>query len=430
MKSKIKLIVNHFIYLAPVELIYQLLNSLQKKNVQNQNNWNIIDRLEFYLWAQARNWPIKKIVRLGKLVKKYHLTTIHELPGVKEIKRIRGGEYNNYFPKLLGISDGGEIKYNFEDEIFYQMSDVSFNIESDFIRKDDLVVCEKLTRKDATILVLEDFDFIARQGNNIFLKEKKKNVSLGSVFYITGVLSNFWSHFLICYYPRLAYFEQIADEEISIVVPYKLDENIKQLITDSVGCKKKIHFVEVDHDTTIFCNKLFYAKVNSYIMCHSNHASPYGIQISELTAKYLRSKFAESDIKNDKPFRKLFIARSGVRNILNYDEIFNYFKSLGFEEVIPHTLSLEQKRKIFGEAKQIVGPFSSGFTNLVFCNSGVQILAFVNYGRCHDTYVSTLSKIWESEFIFCSGTDVNADVNSDYSINLSEIDYYLKNKLN
>ena len=402
---------------------------MQNKKVENQNNWSIIDRLEFYLWAQVRNWPIKKIIELDNMVKKYHLVNIYELPGVKEIKRIKGGKFNNQLPKVLGICERGEITYDFEDEIFYQMSDVSFNIESDFIRKDDLVVCEKLMRKDATILILEDFDYIAKQGRDIFLREKKNKIYLGNVFHITGVLSNFWSHFLICFYPRLAYLDLIVDEEISIVVPFKLDCNIKQLIKESFGNQKRIHILEVDHDTTIVCKKLFFSKVNSYILCHSNHTGPYGMQISELTAQYLRRKFSGSAIKIDKPFRKLFIARSGVRNIQNYGQIFSYFKSLGFEEVIPHTLSLEEKRKLFGEAKHIVGPFSSGFTNLVYCNSGVQILAFTNYGRCYDTYVSTLSNIWNAEFIFCTGTDVNAGVNSNYLINLSEIDSYVKNKL-
>jgi capsular polysaccharide biosynthesis protein len=117
-----------------------------------------------------------------------------------------------------------------------------------------------------------------------------------------------------------------------------------------------------------------------------------------------------------------------VRNIQNYREVFSYFESLGFEEVVPHKLSIEQKIKVFGEAKIIVGPFSSGFTNIVFCKPGVQIFAFTNYARCYDSYVSTLSKVWDAELTLITGTDVDAGANSNYTINISDIDYYFKDK--
>jgi hypothetical protein len=428
MRTRIKKLLNIFIGFLPVQIVRIILERLNKKLANNHNNWNKFNRLDYYLWVQIRTWPIIKINRLGKLVNRYQLININDLPSVKELKRIKSGSFINFLPKVHGICAGGEIKYDFEDEIFYQMSDVSFNIESDFIRKDSLVVCEKLIRKDANILLVEDFDFIAKHKADIYLIERKKKIYLDNVFYITGVLSNFWSHFLICFYPRLAYLNQSNVEEISIVVPYNIDSNIKQLITESFGNQLRVLIVEVDYNTTVVCKNLFFAKINSYILCHSNHGGPYGIQISKLTTQFLYRKFSKVSPSRERPLRKLFIARSGVRNIQNYREVFSYFESLGFEEVVPHKLSIEQKIKVFGEAKIIVGPFSSGFTNIVFCKPGVQIFAFTNYARCYDSYVSTLSKVWDAELTLITGTDVDATINSNYTINISDVDYCFKDK--
>ena len=158
MKIFIKSLINNLISILPVFVIKTFILLIQNKKVSNNNNWNITDRIEFYLWHQIRNWPINKIMQLGNLVKKYQLVDIHEMPGLKEIINVNGGFYNNYLPSVYGICDGGEIRYNFDNETFYEISEVSFNIESDFIRKNNLVVCEKLKRKDSSILVLEDFD--------------------------------------------------------------------------------------------------------------------------------------------------------------------------------------------------------------------------------------------------------------------------------
>jgi capsular polysaccharide biosynthesis protein len=428
MKIFIKKILNYIISKLPVFVIKIFILLIQNNKVPNKNIWNIIDRIEFYLWHQIRNWPIKKIMQLGNLVKKYQLVNIQELLGLNEIVKVNGGIYHNYLASVSGICDGAEIRYNFENEVFYEISDVSFNLESDFIRKNDHVICEKLKRKDSTILVLEDIDYVAKRDSYIILQEKKNKIYLDNVFYITGVLSNFWSHFLISFFPRLSYLNYINEEQISIVIPYKLDNNIKQLIEQNILHRHNFKIIEVDFDTTIICKKFYYAMTNSYILCHSNHFTPFAIQISELTCNFILNNISRLTIKKDNLFRKLFIARKGLRNIENYDEIENYYVQLGYEIITPHLLNLEQKRKIFGEAKLIVGPMSSGFTNIIFCNTGVQILALTNYARCYDSYIGTLCKVWNFECFLFTGIDVDSSINSNYTINLEELNHFYKSE--
>ncbi|MFW1063367.1 glycosyltransferase 61 family protein, partial [Vibrio parahaemolyticus] len=87
---------------------------------------------------------------------------------------------------------------------------------------------------------------------------------------------------------------------------------------------------------------------------------------------------------------------------------------------------LAQKKKVFSSAEMLVGPYSSGFTNLVFCRPGTRILAFVNYARCYDTYMATLSKLFDCDFHFCLGKDTNGGINADYTIDIEEVNSIMK----
>ena len=69
---------------------------------------------------------------------------------------------------------------------------------------------------------------------------------------------------------------------------------------------------------------------------------------------------------------------------------------------------------------------SSGFTNIIFCNKGVQIIGLTNYARCYDSYIGTLCKVWDLECILFTGIDVDPGINSNYTINLEELNHFYK----
>jgi capsular polysaccharide biosynthesis protein len=426
-KNFLKALLFRLIHYSPVWLIRPFLLLIGLKKAPNKNQWSHIDRLEYFVWTSIRSWSISKIVKLDNLIKGFELISIENSPSAQELYRAAGEVGLNYLPAVVGMTNGSEISYTFNDEVLYQINGVSFSMESDFVRGENFVICPKLLRSDASILVPEDFDFVKQLGKHIFLLKKKKDLKLGRVFHLSGVLSNFWSHFLIGFYPRLEYIQFLGEQELNIVIPYGIDPNIRTLIDEQIIDRTNVRIIEVDHDTEVYCEELFYADINSYILCHSNHVSPYGVQISKRTAAFLKRNLNYST-ENSK-FRRLFIGRTGGRNVTNYTEVLEYFKKMGFDEIFPHKLSISEKSQIFSEALYIVGPYSSGFTNVMYCQEGVKVLAFANYSRSFDAYIATLCKFLNLKFIMYTGTDTDSAINSDYKINVSKLDAFVKDYL-
>ena len=112
----------------------------------------------------------------------------------------------------------------------------------------------------------------------------------------------------------------------------------------------------------------------------------------------------------------------GNRNIINSYEIENYFKNEGFELISPNEYSLDEKRKIFQEAKIIAGPSSGGFTNIIFCQPNTNILVFVNYQRVYELYLSSISDYFNLHLCAVTGSDKRPyGVNNSYYISKEKI---------
>lgn len=99
--------------------------------------------------------------------------------------------------------------------------------------------------------------------------------------------------------------------------------------------------------------------------------------------------------KNIKPFRDIFLSRRHMgdryyphtpewawanndNRIDNHDNIENYFRSIGYEIVIPENLnSFEEQINMFYEARTIVSTTSSGLTNAIFMQPGQTVIELV-----------------------------------------------------
>jgi Glycosyltransferase 61 len=122
----------------------------------------------------------------------------------------------------------------------------------------------------------------------------------------------------------------------------------------------------------------------------------YTLAQFQIDVNYPKSvlNFYSSFIKNKdaKPFRKIFISRSksGHRGIMkivpwigvdndnridNFEELDNYFASLGFEIVFAEQLnSFEDQINLFYEAEIIVGTSGSGLANAIFMQEGTTVV--------------------------------------------------------
>jgi hypothetical protein len=71
--------------------------------------------------------------------------------------------------------------------------------------------------------------------------------------------------------------------------------------------------------------------------------------------------------------RRLYVSRrdaSGMRGIVNEDDVCDLMLRHGFEIITPGELSVDEQIVAFREAEVIAGPHGAGLTNLVYCRTG------------------------------------------------------------
>lgn len=85
--------------------------------------------------------------------------------------------------------------------------------------------------------------------------------------------------------------------------------------------------------------------------------------------------------QSNSSFRKLYISRRSPfkRCIKNEDQLIPILKEHGFEIVILEKLSVAEQARLFSQAKIIIGPHGSGFTNLIFANPGCVVVEIDRY---------------------------------------------------
>ena len=84
-------------------------------------------------------------------------------------------------------------------------------------------------------------------------------------------------------------------------------------------------------------------------------------------------------IKLNKKLTRIFIGRSG-REFNQLQRMSGFFNKLGFVEVFPSTIPCE-KLELFANAEYIVGPGSSGFSNVIYCRKLKGLIKFYNVSR-------------------------------------------------
>lgn len=119
------------------------------------------------------------------------------------------------------------------------------------------------------------------------------------------------------------------------------------------------------------------------------------VHLSRWSLQFLKNTF----LKNiQKKTRKLFVSRkkSIGRGIENKDELLNFLKPLGFEEVFMEEYSVQEQAKIFNGATDVISAHGAALTNLLFCDAGTRVIEIFSPNYVHPLY-------WN----FCNILDLN-----------------------
>jgi hypothetical protein len=347
----------------------------------------------------------------------------------------RGKVEDLFFPSIYGLTDGGTIRKSFKNIDLFQFYNVSFMLNSDFIRFGNKnVFCEKLSRIENEFMLLGDADFLELDNDICALKSSESSLNFDIVFHFTGCFFKVWTHFLVQYFPKLDFIKEIPSyEKVVIVLPINLDLHIVHLIKQFLINFKNVSIFYVDLNIEIKAKIMYYVSLDSWIGDVGKISSLFHIQVSDHSASFVldqASQYLPSKINRLK--QKLFIGRRGKRNISNYSEVLCFFEKNGFIEIFPHELSFLEKVELFFSAEYIVGPLSSGFANIIFCNKSANVLVLSNSSRHDDLYLTKFSKRLDLNFLIFLGTEVQSGYyDSDYYIDVSALNKcFLEHKLN
>ena len=332
-----------------------------------------------------------------------------------------------YFPKVFELSEASSVNFNFNKIEIKKYENAQIYSDSDFINIKEGIIWEKYFTPQWTKLIPFDSDLLKIQNDNIRIKHKRKLQIIENGFSLCGVHSTVWAHFIVQFLPKLYQLKEIllyTNSDLTIILPKYNDLQIREIVFDYLKQFKNIKVLELKKNSSIYCKNLFFVPITAKISDNATYINPSDIIIPKFTIDILAKNLVKVFFKSNnfkKPFRKIYIGRIGSRNLSNNSEVENYFLNQGFELIYPINYSLQEKVKIFNEASFIVGPGSSGFTNIIFCQPGTKALVFINFQRTFDSYFGTICRYFSVNPMFVTGFDESDSIHSAFTIPLDKI---------
>lgn len=344
------------------------------------------------------------------------------------------------FLKVHNHIEAGEIIFKHHAVDINRFSNALVFPSSDFIITENIAVWPKSKYPHFQKIIPLDNDIIKTSIDFLYVKKPKSIKSIKCAFSLCGVAAEVWAHFLVQYLPKINYLDhliKLSGNSLILLTPEYNDHQINEIINSLTKRYNGLEVVKLKEGEAAQCEILYHIENISIASDHSTYISPSDFLIPDIAKSFLKEKFICDPLlfpsngrSINTPFRKIFLSRkksslsplSNMRNIVNLDEVESYFAKEGFEVIVPHEYNLDQKSKIFREAKIIAGPASSGFTNLIFCQPGTKILVFGNYQRVYDLYPSSLANYFDIDLLFVVDYDLQPfNIHSSYRISLDKV---------
>ena len=337
------------------------------------------------------------------------------------------------FTKVYDLVVRGKIDFKTPKIDIMKYKKATVFSTSDFILCEKGAVWEKFHLQQFTKIIPLDQDLLKRENSQLFIRKPHHYVNIKVGLSLCGVHSAVWAHFLVQYLPKLYLIPDIiktTDQTITIILPNYTDPQIREIVYNYLSKINGIEIVELNEGEVAVCDILYHISNTAWLSDHTEYISPAEIIIPKFVADSLKNNLLADlsmiDKEENKPKSimgdKLFIARSGYRNILNYAEVEEYFIQKGYLVVTPHKVSLYEKIRLFRNASLIVGPASSGFTNVLFCKKGTKVLMMINFQRIFESYMGFLSNNFDIDITAITGFDEHSnDIHSSFTIPLSKI---------
>lgn len=371
----------------------------------------------YYIFRKIKRSLRKKTYRIDNLFEKYQLFCVKEASYVETV-----------CTRVFKLRKQSSIYLYHDSVLSYLIPDCIIIPENDFVLMGESALYKKHTHPMFGSVPPQDRNIIRIKSDIIDVYFPKKNLDVEYAIDLCGTNANAWSHFLVQFFPKLSClekFKQIVpkDKKISILLEENCDKQIVKIVEDYLS---KYDFAEIRYvpfNCAIHCSYLLHVDNTAFISDFDAITTNSDTVIPEFVASFLKKSICDKyDVNENEKYSKLFITRhSSFRNITNYCEVEKFFENKGYYLLDPGKVSLEEKVEAFKNASLIVGPSSSGLSNLIFCNRA-KVLRMSNSQRINDGYFPFILENWDVDGICLIGKDSDAkDSHCSYTIDMDEL---------
>jgi hypothetical protein len=371
----------------------------------------------------------EKLASLGvKNVEEFRLIGLAEIEDYK-LRDIQPARQEKvYFPRVYGISDGGEVAFLSRDISLYMFPNAVMHPLSDFIRIGSTAYWDKLGRFQLRKTIPFDKDFVTADltRNRCFLSNVENVETYEIAFSLLGVHAAQWGHFLPTFLPKLRALQYLSGKQgIKILLPDSIDSHMLESVRLATSAFPSFQIQTVKRDSFVKCKKLYYCTSPAFFVDHAESLHMGDFQISSWSLNAMQSFAKEATAKFGRctPPRKLFLSRRGIRNCVGLEEMEEQFKMAGFEVIQAHQMTFKEKVEAFYNASHVAGVASSGFANCIFSKPATKVLMFTGYSRSMDGYLSTIANSsFELDLTLLVGTDYSSvGIHPGFAIPIDEV---------
>lgn len=340
-----------------------------------------------------------------------------------------------------------EAQYKEVSIDFKILSNVYCNIDSNaFIsRNRDRVYVEKFplalegVEKFPSKFII-DYNSQSAFLNNKFKYSNTQIVRLSKVLFLGGNGSFNFYHWLIEIAPKLLLIDQDLFDKYDIryivVNEWVKSNNNAKTILDKLLEKIDLNRVKVKYFSNVdyfFVENLYHITTfNNTIYNYRGSVSHKEYHISTIYNKNLLNLLSvrlcakSKKLELNRNFSKIYLLRneqsvsSYNRRTYNEKDIFEYFKTQGFEGVYLDKLTIYEQIELFKNAKFIIGPSGAGWSNLIYCRPNTKAISWLpTQLKYFDTY-SSLAKLFDIKLMFVNYWTLK-DIHDSYELDLDEI---------
>lgn len=335
---------------------------------------------------------------------------------------------DSYYPECYGHCKEQHLSVYNSAQYIYTANNAVIVSDSDVVITDLGVYWDKYNEEEfITWATPCDRNVMWFNRDNIGIRRyKRKETIEGRTLSLIGVWSIHWGHCMYQFLPKLFIAGEagLFAKDMTILIDEKEDATILELVKRYLKDYPKAKIKYAKSNTEYCCKQLYFMPSLGSNFNDQKFRLDYPYFISSIVLKSIKKYVIDPTIdkvKNRVPkYDKIFLPRGQVRTLVNYNEVHDYFLSLGYIDIEGANLTLEEKADIFYHAKEIVGLYGSALLNLMFCNQA-KCMVLINYKMSTDTSLYIQIRDYVSTLVNVTGQDETDNYHSNFYIPLAKI---------